>query len=363
MEAQFAALLAVDPTEWVVRTDGVRSSTLILLTLVALGALVGALVQFGVVGGVLWAAGVVIRNGIRAGFGVWKRWLAWAPWPLFLAAQLVLIAAGVATARLIPGVAAACAVGLLGMGLAACLAYMFVDVERYEVARGHKALHDPMKGQRLAVELARYGHQVGVPLLASAAVGMIGGFALLNFALFRMLGPAWYTPPTADVTYPDFVASALVHLLSVVNLLNLADTHHLVRVGVVRPAAAPATALLGLFKSFFTLVSAPTDLRLGAKGAAADGDDRRLLESARADPRAGQGRPAAVRGRGTRAAPGVPPVRGGSHPGTAGATATGTRNHRPVRDPGPAALPRRPERTRPGRRGLHARPAPGWRVP
>ena len=55
------------------------------------------------------------------------------------------------------------------MGLVACLAYMFIDVERYEVARGYKALHNPLKGQRLAVELARYGHQVGVPLLAAAA--------------------------------------------------------------------------------------------------------------------------------------------------------------------------------------------------
>ena len=35
--------------------------------------------------------------------------------------------------------AVACALGALGMGLAACLAYMFIDVERYEVVRGHKA--------------------------------------------------------------------------------------------------------------------------------------------------------------------------------------------------------------------------------
>ena len=40
---------------------------------------------------------------------------------------------------------------------------MFIDVERYEVERGYKAVHDPLKGQELAPNLARYGHQVGVP--------------------------------------------------------------------------------------------------------------------------------------------------------------------------------------------------------
>ena len=46
-----------------------------------------------------------------------------------------------------------CALAALGLGLAAVLAYMFIDVERYEVARGYKALHDPLKGQKLAAEL------------------------------------------------------------------------------------------------------------------------------------------------------------------------------------------------------------------
>src|SRR4029078_10468051 len=110
------------------------------------------------------------------------------------------------------------------------------------------------KDPRLATDLARYGDRVDIPLLAAAAVGMIGGFALLNFGLFRLLGPAWYALPPPDATYPDFVASALVHLLSVVDLLNLANTHHLARVAVARPVAGPASALLALFKFFFTLV-------------------------------------------------------------------------------------------------------------
>ena len=178
----------MDPADWLIDTDQVRSSTLILLTLAALGLLVGALLWLGVIDWVLGVAGVLIRGGIRAGFRAWERLLAWASWPLFLAVQLGLLAAGAAAAGFLPVLAVACALASLGMGLAACLAYMFIDVERYEVARGYKALHDPLKGQRLATDLARYGDRVEVPLLAAAAVGMIGGFALLNFGLFRLLG-------------------------------------------------------------------------------------------------------------------------------------------------------------------------------
>ena len=33
------------------------------------------------------------------------------------------------------------------MGLTTCLAYMFIDLERCEVERGYKAVHNPLKGQ------------------------------------------------------------------------------------------------------------------------------------------------------------------------------------------------------------------------
>jgi HEAT repeat protein len=254
MGARLAGLFAVDPADWLVDTSQVRSSTLILLAIAALGLLAGALLWVGVIDWVLGVAGALVRGGIRAGFRAWERLLAWASWPLFLAVQVGLLAAGAAAAGFLPVGTVACALGALGMGLATTLAYMFIDIERYEVARGHKAIHDPLKGQRLATELAHFGDRVEIPLLGAAAVGMIGGFALLNFGLFRLLGPAWYAVPAADATYFDFVASALVHLLSVVDLLNLANTHHLAQVGVARPVAGAAAALLGLFKSFFTLV-------------------------------------------------------------------------------------------------------------
>jgi len=254
MDARLFGIVAADPAGWLIDTNRVRSSTLILLTLTALVLALGALYWVGVINAVLAVAGAVIRAGIRAGFRAWERLFAWASWPVFLAVQLGLLTVGIAAAGAAPPLAVACAVGALGMGLAACLAYMFIDVERYEVARGYKTLHAPLKGQRVAAELARYGHQVDVPLLAAAAAGMIGGFALLNFALFRLLGAGWYTPAAADATYPAFVTSAVVHLLSVVDLLNLADSQRLARITVARPAGGAASALLTVFKSFFTLV-------------------------------------------------------------------------------------------------------------
>ena len=45
-----------------------------------------------------------------------------------------------------------CGLVLLFLGVTACLAYMFIDVERYEVARGYKALHNPVQGQELLGE-------------------------------------------------------------------------------------------------------------------------------------------------------------------------------------------------------------------
>jgi HEAT repeat protein len=254
MDAAFPVLFAVDSSGWLVDTERIRSSTLILSAIVTLGILVGALFWFGVLNRFFEVVGVFIRGSIRSGFRVWERLLAWAPWPLFLTLQLGLISVGVTVADPIPVLTVVCALGPLGMGVAACLAYMFIDIERYEVVRGHKALHDPLKGQRIATELVRYDHQVGIPLLASAAVGIVGGFALLNFGLFRLMGSAWYTPPAATVIYPDFVASALIHLWSVVDLLNLADTHRLARIQVARPANGVASVFLALFKSFFTLI-------------------------------------------------------------------------------------------------------------
>ncbi len=73
---------------------------------------------------------------------------------------------------------------LLLLGVTTCLAYMAIDLERYEVARGHLALHNPLKGQRMAVHLVRHGGRLGVLMLACAAAAVVAGFALLNQGLY-----------------------------------------------------------------------------------------------------------------------------------------------------------------------------------
>src|SRR5207253_7189796 len=117
------------------------------------------------------------------GFLLWKRLLSWASWPVFLALVLGLLVAGVLAGGLVPAARILFGLATLLMGGTACLAYMFIDLERYEVERGHKAIHEPLKGQELARHLGQYGEQVGLPLLLAATVGLIGGLALLEQGL------------------------------------------------------------------------------------------------------------------------------------------------------------------------------------
>src|SRR5581483_1993346 len=143
--------------------DRLHSSALILLVFAVLGVLVFALYRVGILDTIFRALGVVVRGSVRAGFRTWQLLLSWASWQLFLALVVGLIVLGLAAA---PGVAVLCGLATLFMGVTACLAYMYIDLERYEVARGYKAVHEPRKGQALAADLIRYGDRVGVPLLA-----------------------------------------------------------------------------------------------------------------------------------------------------------------------------------------------------
>ncbi len=245
-------------TPWLIDLDRANSDYAVLATLAAL-ALVGAvLFRVGLIGWVLRLFGRVVRGAIRRGFLVWERLLAWAPWPLFLAAVVALLVAGGVAAASAPGLTVVCAVALIVMGITACLAYMAIDLERYEVERGYKAVHNPVMGQELAARLVRYGHRVGIPLLASAAVGTVGGFALLNQGLYESVGRDWYRVGEGDggepAAFVDFLVNALLQLLRVVDVLDLASSRSLLRVTYIRQAAWPATALLAAFKTFFTLV-------------------------------------------------------------------------------------------------------------
>ncbi len=238
------------------RLNQLDSSYLVLLSLAGLGLAAAILFYTGLLGWVIGILGRVVRGIIGKGFRLWERLFAWVTWPLFLAGVLGLLAVGWAAAAVLPALTIVCALVPLFMGITACLAYMFIDLERYEVERGYKAVHNPLKGQELALHLVRYGRQVGVPLLASATVGMIGGFALLNQGLYETIGKEWYAVGTEEggPAYVDFLAYALIHLLRIVDVLNLAGSRHLLEVTYVRQAAWPASALLTSFQTFFTVV-------------------------------------------------------------------------------------------------------------
>jgi HEAT repeat protein len=241
---------------WLIELDQTHLDYAVLgtLTLAALAA--GLLYRVGLIGWVLRLLGAAVRGGVLLGFRFWERFLSWAPWQLFLAVAVGLLAAGAAAAAHLPSLTVTCALATLLMGTAACLAYMFIDLERYEVERGYKAIHNPLKGQELARHLVRYGHRVGIPLLVAAAAAMIGGFALLNEGLYQGAGRGWYQPGEGNDTpgFLDFLVNALLHLLRVVDVLDLASSHHLLNAKYVRQAAWPAAALLAVFKAFFTLV-------------------------------------------------------------------------------------------------------------
>jgi HEAT repeat protein len=241
---------------WLVELDQVHSSYLFLAVLACLVAATAVLYQIGVLGWVLGVLGQLIRAGVRKGFHVWEVLLGWAAWPIFFAIGAGLLLLGATLGDSLPGLRILCGLALLIMGTLACLAYMFIDLERYEVERGYKAVYNPLKGQELAVHLARYGHQVGIPLLICATLAAICGFAMLNQGFYQTFGAHWYmvSNKPGDAQFVDFLTYALLNLFGIVDVLDLARTSHIARFEHVKKAAWPAATLLVGFRLFFTLV-------------------------------------------------------------------------------------------------------------
>jgi HEAT repeat protein len=238
------------------RLEQTQTSYLLLAILAGTLAAAAILYQVGIMGWVLRGVGQVVRGVIGEGFLLWERSLAWASWQEFLVVVCGLFLLGGLAGGRLPGLRVVCGLATLGIGAVACLAYMCIDLERNEVERGHKAVHNPLKGQMLARNLERYGKQVGIPLLIAAAVSLIGGFAFLNQGLYETIGQNWYQ--IADLhrrpIYVDFLAYALTKILGLIDVLDLARSHHILGTAFVRPAAWPASALLAGFKVFFTFV-------------------------------------------------------------------------------------------------------------
>ena len=246
----------MDNSSWFANLEQTQTSYLLLGTLAVTVLAAGILYQIGLIGWVLRGLGMIVRGGIRSGFLLWERLLAWATWPLFLAIVFGFLLVGGVAGGPLPALRVWFGLATLFMGAIACLAYMFIDLERNEVERGHKAVHNPLKGQVLASNLKRYGKQVRVPLLISATVALIGGFALLNQGLYETIGRDWYkvADEQREPIYADFLAYALTKILGIVDVLDLARSHHVLGAAFVRQAAWPASTLLAGFKLFFTMV-------------------------------------------------------------------------------------------------------------
>ena len=241
---------------WIAILEQTQTSYLLLSILAGTGLAAGLLYRVGVVGWALQVLGRMVRGVIGRGFLLWERSFAWASWQEFLVVVCaIFLLGGIAGGRL-SGLKVVCGLAALGMGAVACLAYMCIDLERMEVERGHKVVHNPLKGQILAWNLERYGKQVGIPLLITAAIALIGGFAFLNQGLYETIGKHWYqiADQHRQPIYADFLAYALTKILGLIDVLDLAKSHHILGAAFVRPAAWPAGVLLAGFKVFFTFV-------------------------------------------------------------------------------------------------------------
>ena len=82
---------------------------------------------------------------------------------VFLALVMAFLLAGGVAGGLWPVLRIVFGLPPVFMGIIACLAYMFIDLERNEVERGHKAVHNPLKGQALALNLERFGGKFACP--------------------------------------------------------------------------------------------------------------------------------------------------------------------------------------------------------
>src|SRR6516164_9174486 len=168
-----------------------HSGYLVLLTFVLLGLLAGLLYRTGVIRLLLWVFQWIVGRIVSRGFLLWKELFSWAGWPQFLGLSGGLLVLGLTVGQMSSIVGIIIAVALLYLGVTTCLACIFIDLERDEVARGYKALHRPLKGQAMAENLVQFGHRVGVPLLIVATGAILAGFALLNQGIYDTVGRNW----------------------------------------------------------------------------------------------------------------------------------------------------------------------------
>lgn len=246
---------------------GIESSLVLLGLFAGLVVLTAIAHAAGVLVRILHWLNTLFLAFVGGGFRWWRCWLGWMPWPLtlaFLAAIHALIWMpddSEGWPSLLGGLV------LVVIGGSACLAYIFIDLERYQVGRGHKVFHNPVKGQVVADDLVRYGVRAGLPLLILATVATVSGFALLNQGLYNTIGSSWYSVGSQrwhDITpnetgappagYADFLVYGILNILRIVDLVDVANTFNVVHLSYVHQLRWPASMLLLLFKAFFTML-------------------------------------------------------------------------------------------------------------
>jgi hypothetical protein len=102
------------------------------------------------------------------------------------------------------------------------------------------------------------------PLFLAIAITLllVGGFAMLNQGLYETVGSDWFqVRGEQGAGYADFLAYALINLLRIVDVLNLAEGQHFPRAAYVHPERWPASLLLAGFRVFFTFCCSATVTR------------------------------------------------------------------------------------------------------
>ena len=98
------------------RLNQLDSSYLILLVVAGVGFAVAVLYYTGLLGWALGWLGNIIRIGIRRGFLLWERLLAWASWKGFLAIVLGFLVLGRLAAGYLPALTVVCALSPCSWG-------------------------------------------------------------------------------------------------------------------------------------------------------------------------------------------------------------------------------------------------------
>lgn len=234
-----------------------QTSYLLLLTLAGFCLLLGVLYGVGILGDFVNLVTRLLRWAILWGFHVWERTLWWAAWPLYLLLGIaVLLAGNFFSNEDLHFVTLPFGAALLTMGVVTCLTFMYLSNERYQVSRGYKVFHDPQKGQELADDLLQYGDRVGFVTLVVSILFVITGFAQFNHAIYETFGADWYEvkEKDSDIVYLDFVTFAIIHLINIVDFLDVINANFLHDLSYLKARSFPIRMLVMAYKTFFSFV-------------------------------------------------------------------------------------------------------------